>query len=146
MPNVSDLKVSKYLTKHDVDPPILLTIKGYKKVNVAPDGNDPDVKYTLTFQENDKPLVLNVTNGNIIAGFLGSEDFDDWIGHKIVLYNDPTISFGGKLTGGIRVRAPKNQAKPTQAQAQRQQQAPPPPPPTDEQWVDENGVQFEPPF
>jgi hypothetical protein len=27
-----------------------------------------------------------------------------------VLYNDPNVSFGGKITGGIRVRKPKNQA------------------------------------
>ena len=33
---------------------------------------------------------------------------NDWVGHKIVLYHDPTVSFGGKLVGGIRVRMPRN--------------------------------------
>ena len=59
--------------------------------------------------ECDKPMVLNSTNGQIIAQITGSDDTDHWTGHKIVLYNDPNITFAGKLTGGIRARAPKNQ-------------------------------------
>lgn len=30
----------------------------------------------------------------------------------MVLYDDPNVSFGGKLVGGIRVRAARNQAAP----------------------------------
>jgi hypothetical protein len=39
-----------------------------------------------------------------------SEDTDDWTGKKIVLYNDPNVSYAGKIIGGIRVRAPKVKA------------------------------------
>jgi hypothetical protein len=112
MPRVSDLKQSKYLTKEDVSPPILVTIKGYEQVNVAMENQAPDMKWALIFIEADKPLVLNQTNGAIIEVITGSDDFDQWTGKKIVLYNDPTIMFGGKMTGGIRVRAPKGQAAP----------------------------------
>ena len=42
----------------------------------------------------------------------GSEDFDSWIGHKVVLFRDKTISFGSKLVGGIRVREPRKQTEP----------------------------------
>lgn len=110
MPSVNDLKQSKFLTKADVIPPVLVTIRGYEQVNVAKDGVEPEHKWALQFDELEKPLVLNSTNGQIIAAITGSEDFDGWIGHKVVLYNDPNISFGGKLTGGIRCRAPRNQA------------------------------------
>lgn len=112
MPRVSDLKQSKYLTKEDVTPPVLLTISGYEQVNVALESQAPDMKWALTFQEEQKPLVLNQTNGAIIQGITESDDFDDWVGRKIVLYNDPSIIFGGKMVGGIRVRAPKGQAAP----------------------------------
>lgn len=139
MPSVSDLKTSKYLTKHDVDPPILVTIKSYKKMNVAADGNDPDLKYVFYFNEVEKPLVLNVTNGNIIASIAGSDDFDHWLGVKIVLLNDPTISFGGKMTGGIRVRAPKKSAA-VQTPVQEQPQIAPPP--TDEDYVADDDLPF----
>lgn len=116
MPNINDLKQSKFLTQKDVTPPILVTIRSYEQVNVAKEGADPDLKYALHFAELDKPIILNSTNGQIIASITGSGEFDDWIGKKIVLYNDPNISFGGKLTGGIRCRAAKNQ---TEKQAQR---------------------------
>lgn len=112
MPRVSDLKQSKYLTKEDCTPPILVTIAGYEQVNVAMENQVPELKWALKFDEQDKPLVLNQTNGQIIGVIAGSEDFDDWMGKKIVLYNDPTIAFAGKITGGIRVRAPKGRAAP----------------------------------
>lgn len=111
MPTIHDLKKSSFLTKGDVTPAILVTIRGYEQVNVAKEGAPPDEKYALSFNECEKPMVLNSTNGQIIASITGSEDFQGWIGKQIVLYNDPNISFGGKLTGGIRVRAPRNQAK-----------------------------------
>lgn len=112
MPRVSDLKQSKYLTKDDVTPAILVTIDGYEQVNVALENQSPEMKWALTFKETDKPLVLNQTNGQILAVILGNDDFDAWLNRRIVLYNDPTIVFAGKVTGGIRVRAPKGQAAP----------------------------------
>jgi hypothetical protein len=123
MPNINDLKTSKFLTKADVTPPVLATIRGYEQVNVAKEGAEVENKYALHFNELDKPLVLNSTNGQIIASITKSEDFDGWIGKTIVLYFDPNVSFGGKLTGGIRCRAPKNvpaasaPAQPTQTPA-----------------------------
>ena len=107
MPTVDDLKNSSYLTQKDVDPPALVTIDHWEKVNVAKEGAEPEMRFCLMFKELDKPMTLNVTNGNIIASITGSADFNNWCGQVIVLYRDPNISFGGKLVGGIRVRAPK---------------------------------------
>ena len=116
MPNVNDLKSSKFLTKNDVEPDKLVTIIGYKPMNVAMESDSPEEKYTLTFKEFDKPLVLNMTNGQLIATIVGSEEFDDWIGKQIVLYNDRTVMYAGRITGGIRVRAirqnPPSEEKP----------------------------------
>lgn len=116
MPSLRDLKQSKFLAKEDCMPAILATIQGYEQVNVAMENQAPDMKYALNFKENIKPLVLNQTNGALIAGIAGNEDFDSWVGVQIVLYNDPNVSFAGKITGGIRVRAPKNQTPPEQYQ------------------------------
>ena len=105
--NVSELKQSKFLTKNDVIPPVLVTMREVSPVNVAKEGVEPEMKFALHFVELEKPMVLNSTNGQIIAAITGSEETDAWVGKKIVLYNDPNVSFGGKLTGGIRCRAPK---------------------------------------
>jgi len=125
MPNVDDLKSSKFLTKNDVDPPILVTIKSYEAMNVAPDNQAPEEKWCLHFNEVDKPLVLNMTNGQLISVIAKSGDFDHWLGKEIVLFNDKTVSFAGRITGGIRVRAKKG------SQTNPNYVGDDPPPPTD---------------
>lgn len=107
MPNINDLKDSKYLTKEDADPAITVTIAGYDYVDVSLESQPTKMKYILRFNEVGKPLVLNNTNGQRIAVITGREDFDDWIGVKITLFNDKMVSFGGKAVGGIRVYVPQ---------------------------------------
>lgn len=112
--NISHLKKSKFITKNDVETPKLLTVRGLQEENVAMAEQAEEMKWCLFFEEEDKPMVLNPVNVELIGQFLGQET-DDWIGKKIVLYFDPSIMFKGKLTGGIRVRAPKGSAKPAAA-------------------------------
>lgn len=113
MPDISQMKNSKFLAQGDVkERPLLLTMTTVSQENVAKEGVEPEMKWCLHFEESDKPLVLNQINMQLIAQITGSTNSDNWAGKKVVLFNDPTVSFGGKLTGGIRVRAPKNQAKP----------------------------------
>jgi hypothetical protein len=111
-PRVSDLSESKYLKQGDCDPAILVTIAGYEYQDVSLETSPKAMKYILHFEEDVKPLVLNQTNGVIIQSVVGSDDLDEWGGKKIVLYRDPNIMFSGKLVGGIRARAPKNEAAP----------------------------------
>ena len=106
---VKDLKDSRFLAKEDVEPDVLVTIKSYEKVNVALESMAPEMKWTVRFLELPKPLVLNSTNGQLLEAITGSDNSDDWIGKKVVLYNDKTVSFAGRITGGIRVRAIKTQ-------------------------------------
>lgn len=105
--HINLLKESKFLKKEDCEPPILVTMKGLSEENLAMEGKPPEMKWCLHFMENIKPMTLNSTNAQAIASIVKSEETDDWAGHKIVLYSDPNISFGGKLVGGIRVRAPR---------------------------------------
>lgn len=107
--HISELATSKYLKQSDAQTPKLLTISHLAQEEVGSDG-DSEIKWVMYFQEEEKGLVLNSTNGQLAARALGSEESDDWIGHKIVLYVDPNVSFGGKVVGGLRLRAPKGQA------------------------------------
>jgi len=104
MPNIKDMKSSKFLKKEDVGEGTLCIISSVSQENVAKEGADPEMKWCLHFTNLDKPLVLNSTNMQLIARFTGSENTEDWEGKRIILYDDPSVSFGGKLTGGIRVR------------------------------------------
>jgi len=106
--HISKMISSKFIKSGDVEQPILVTINGVSKQNVAKENEQPVIKYLLNFSDHEKPLVLNVTNTQLCASACNSEETEDWTGHQIVLYNDPTIMYGGSLTGGVRIRAPKN--------------------------------------
>jgi hypothetical protein len=108
---------SKFLKKDDADPARVVTIRGIKQVNVAQDDKPEELKYCLFFTELDKPLVLNSTNIQLLTHYLGTDETDEWKGKKVEIYNDPSVSYGGKLTGGVRVRLPSGaaQGKPAQA-------------------------------
>ena len=115
MPRTSEMRESKFLKQSDVGDGVLLTINGCAQHNVAMQGADPEMKWCLSFDEADKPLVLNSINAQLCEKAFGSDDTDDWMGKQIVLYTDPNVSFGGKVVGGIRVRAPRKAAPPIQA-------------------------------
>ena len=108
---IGEMKESKFLKKEDVGQGKLFTIASMEQQNVAMDDQPPEMKWVLHFHEVDKGIALNWTNIQLIAKAVGSEETNDWMGKKIVLYEDPNVSFGGKLVGGIRVRAPKNQVQ-----------------------------------
>jgi hypothetical protein len=139
MPSFKDFAESKYLKKEDVDPAVLVTLNRLTKDNVAGDGQPPEYKAVAFFSELAKPMIVNWTNLQLMAQVFGSEDTDHWIGKPIVLFNDPSIQYQGKLTGGIRVRAPRvPQNRPASYQPPAYQQpapayapptAPPPPQP-----------------
>src|SRR5689334_6768650 len=122
--HISKMTESKYLKQDDVGDGKLVTVKSLKRQNIARDDEEPEFKYIMHFEEIDKPLVMNATNIQLCARACGSEETDEWVGQKIVLYTDPNVSYGGKLVGGIRIRAPKGQAsKPAPAKAPSREDA-----------------------
>jgi len=110
---LGDFKNSKFLKKEDVGAGVLVTINRVTQENIAIEGAEPEHKIAIYFDELDKPLICHSTNAQLIAQVTGqSENVETaWVGAKIVLYTDPNVSFQGKLTGGIRIRAPKNQTQ-----------------------------------
>jgi hypothetical protein len=106
MPKIAQMLPSKYLKKEDVESPLLLTMAEVSQESIG-QGDEMEDKWILHFLEDVKPMVLNSTNMRLIEMATGSDDSDHWVGKKIVAYNDPNISFGGKIVGGIRLRAPQ---------------------------------------
>lgn len=107
---------SKYLKKEDVgEDGLIVTIKGFSRENLEADGTTEE-KTVMHFVEDLKPMVLNRTNAQLVAVATGAKVAGDARGKQIVVYNDPTVGFGGKITGGIRIKkvagAPKSAAKP----------------------------------
>lgn len=96
---------SKYLAKDDVgEDGVILTIKGFKTETIKGDNGDEE-KIVMYFEEPDfKPMIVNRTNAQLISIATGAAVAGEARGKKVVVYNDPTISFGGKITGGIRIK------------------------------------------
>ena len=130
--HISKMTESKYLKQEDVgEEGKLVTIESLKRTNVAREDDEPEWKYVMHFRETQKPLVMNATNIQLCARACGSDETDEWVGKRIVLYADPNVSYAGKLVGGIRIRAPKGAAG-TAPKTQTREQA-------DERMADEFG-------
>lgn len=105
--NVNEMTASRYLKQSDVTPPKIVTIAGLKQENLAREDQPKKMRWTMLFEELDKPLVLNKTNLKRLVKACGSEESDDWIGKKVKLYFDEEVEFGGEQVGGIRITAAK---------------------------------------
>ena len=107
MPNIDTMTEGKYLRKEDVGEPgegTICTIQGLKKANIARDDEEPKEKWLLKFREFSKPMVMGSTTLQLAAMILGSKETDEWIGKRIEVYHDPSVTFGDKLVGGLRFR------------------------------------------
>jgi hypothetical protein len=81
------------------------------------DTGKTEKKLVMHFVGKDKALILNRTNCESLEEIVGTDDYASWVGHSVVLFTDPTVKFGGKTVGGLRIRAVNGVAPP-----------PPPPP------------------
>ena len=101
MPTIT---TGKYLKREE------LTEEGTKHTVVSidqqsvsnPDGTSDD-KWVLLLSGL-KPLIMNATNIRVGVAAFGTSETDEWIGRPIVAYDDPTVEFGGKIVGGVRLR------------------------------------------
>jgi hypothetical protein len=94
---------SKFLKKEDAPQPKLFTVRDVIREKVG-----EDQKFIMYFEEEEKGLVLNKTNIVMASDTFGSDDSDNWVGRKIVLYTDPKVQdLNGNIVGGLRLRPTK---------------------------------------
>jgi hypothetical protein len=107
----SEMFLSRFLSQDDFPQPATLIIAGVSMEDVRRPGGTTAMKPIIYFTAG-KPMVLNKTNGAVIAKLYG-RNTDAWAGKPIELYADPGIKMAGEVVGGIRVRAPKAAPKGT---------------------------------
>ena len=103
----SDCSSSRYLQQDDIVPKEgrTVTIEKFERQIIEGKAGEADKeKVCVKFKEFDKWLVLNSTNGNAIKKFTNSTMPLDSEGKQIEIFVDPSVSFGGKIVGGIRLR------------------------------------------
>lgn len=94
--------VTKYLRASDLVKPQLVTIERVDEEEM-PDG---EISVVVYFTEVPSGIVLNKGHKVFLVESF-SDETDNWVGHAIVIYNDPNVEYQGRRTGGIRMRMPK---------------------------------------
>lgn len=102
----SEMIKSKFWRARDVEgqPPRVLTIADVTE-ELLGRGARQDVKCFLWFNESPKGLQLNKTRVTILEAAFGP-DSDLWVGQRVRLSFDPTVEFGGRAVGGVRLQTP----------------------------------------
>jgi len=100
------VKTSQYLKKDDlIGAPMTVTVHKVIKQNVARRHDQEKLKHVVYFHETSKVLVLGLTNAELIAKAVGSDDMDLWPEKQIVLFFDPEVYWDGARVGGVRAKA-----------------------------------------
>ena len=111
----SDFLGGDFIKKEDLqDEDILVQIKNVEAAEFVDKQTAHIEKRLQLVLGIDKKLTLNSTNTKILVKRFGN-DTNAWIGKTITLYYDESVSYAGRLTGGIRIRLPKARPVPVQA-------------------------------
>lgn len=86
-------------------------------------GAEQQKKLELRFLGKEKTLLLNITNANMMAEITRTRDYEQWVGHRVVLYRTMT-DYAGKRVAALRLDHP-----PAAGNGQARPVPPPPPPP-----------------
>ena len=101
---------SNYINKDDCPLTAAIDSVGFATIS----GDDDTKERKVVIHSTDFPMlpdnthkmfILNKSNWINIEDAYGP-DTDTWIGQRIELYVDPSIMYGGKRVGGVRVRIP----------------------------------------
>lgn len=104
---------SKYLKQSDVgEDGIVLTVRGFKREMLDGDNGEEEKTILYFVEQNYKPMVLGPTNRDLLRLATKASNPTEAKGKKILVFADPTVSFGGKVTGGLRIRKAPAQSVP----------------------------------
>jgi hypothetical protein len=96
----SDKYVAAWMLKGaDVD----LEIESVSIEEVVGEKGKKDKLPVLAFKGRDKGMVLNKTNGKMVAKLHG-KDFEDWVGKTVTVYPTECEAKGGEIVECIRIR------------------------------------------
>jgi hypothetical protein len=102
---ISKMFPKRYATGEDLQgKTITLTITTIALEKMHPQPNAPEAeKWVIYFKEAKKGIILSRTLANQIAEVLGSDETDEWLGKRIMVYPQPMTVAGRKVTA-IRAR------------------------------------------
>lgn len=111
---------SRYLKQDDVgEDGMILTVKGFSRDGFDRDDGSKEEKTCVHWVENVRPMVLGPTTAEQLRDATGATVAREAKGKQVVAFADRTVMFGGKRTGGLRIKripgAPRTPGKPAAA-------------------------------
>ena len=94
-----------YLGAYSLDPgkDMILTIKQVRKEMITGTGGKQEECTVCHWVENQKPMILNVTNCKTLSKMLKTPYIEKWAGHRVQIYAS-TTKFGGEMVECLRIR------------------------------------------
>lgn len=94
-----------YLGAYSLEPgqDMILTIKSVGKEVITGTGGKQEECIVCRWVEDQKPMILNVTNCKTISKMLKTPYVEKWAGHKVQIYAT-TTKFGGDTVECLRIR------------------------------------------
>jgi len=83
----------------------VLTIRTVKREECTFEGGRKENCNIAYWEENEKPMILNVTNCKTINKLTGTPYMNRWAGIRIQIYVDQKVKFKGEETEGLRIRS-----------------------------------------
>ena len=103
---------AQYLKKEDLSDPVDTELLLVQEEKVTTPGKGTKNRLVAYFDGLSKGLVLNMANCEILDQMTGTDDPNEWKDVAVQLYVDPDVTYGGKKTGGIRIRKPEPPSAP----------------------------------
>lgn len=97
---------SDWFSKDDLhDGPVTLAIQTIEGQDIK-DIQSGKMKHLpiLHFKQDYKPFILSANVNWDTLEMAYGPDTDQWVGKPVEMWFDPSVSFGGKKTGGVRIR------------------------------------------
>ena len=102
---MATITTGKYLKADDLtEDGTVHAVESIEQADLKSNDGGTEKKWLLTLSGL-KPLILNTTNINRCVAAFGTQETDEWIGKKIIAYADPNVEYGGKIIGGVRLKA-----------------------------------------
>lgn len=96
--------LSNFVKAKDVKEPITLTVTAVEAEEFKDDDGSPRESLVLFSKELEQGVVMSKSALAQAIEILGSDETDEWIGKRIVLFNDTSVTFKGKRVGGLRFK------------------------------------------
>jgi hypothetical protein len=105
MPDYETLYPGRFLKKETLAEWKVIRILAVTSVELENDKGKLEDKVTVKYRDakGEGEIVWPKTNSVLTAVALGERDYQKWVGHLVTIGHDPTVMFGGKRVGGVRV-------------------------------------------